>query len=96
MHPTQTFHTRRDGRTVLTMTVRGTDELKYWILGFGPHVEVLRPAALRAEVGGLLAGAARAYAGGDTATPPTPRAKPRAAGYGAAAVRAQPRKQGRN
>jgi predicted DNA-binding transcriptional regulator YafY len=96
MHRTQAFHTRRDGRTVLTMTVRGTDELKYWILGFGPHVEVLRPSALRAEVGGLLARAARAYAGGDNAAPRTPRAKPRAAGYGAAAVRTEPRKQGRN
>jgi proteasome accessory factor B len=61
IHPTQQFRTRRDGRAVLTMTVRGTDELKYWILGFGPHLEVLRPLALRAEVGRLLATAARAY-----------------------------------
>ena len=61
IHPTQEFRTRRDGRTVLSMTVRGTDELKYWILGFGPHLEVLRPALLRAEVGRLLADAARAY-----------------------------------
>ena len=61
IHPTQTFRSRRDGRAVLTMTVRGTDELKYWILGFGPHVEVLRPATLRAEVGALLATAAGKY-----------------------------------
>ena len=61
MHPTQAFRTGRDGRSVLTMTVRGTDELKYWILGFGPHLEVLRPAALRAEVGTLLTTAARKY-----------------------------------
>jgi proteasome accessory factor B len=61
IHPTQQFRSRRDGGTVLSMTVRGTDELKYWVLGFGPHVEVLRPAALRAEVAGLLSSAARAY-----------------------------------
>jgi proteasome accessory factor B len=61
IHPTQQFRPRRDGRTVLSMTVRGTDELKYWILGFGPHIEVLRPAALRNEVAALLNAAARAY-----------------------------------
>ena len=61
IHPTQQFRPRRDGSAVLTMTVRGTDELKYWILGFGPHVEVRRPASLRAEVAALLDAAARAY-----------------------------------
>ena len=61
IHPTQQFRARRDGGAVLSMTVRGTDELKYWILGFGPHVEVLRPAALRSEVAALLNSAARAY-----------------------------------
>lgn len=63
IHPTQQVRPRRDGRAVLSMTVRGTDELKYWILGFGPHVEVLQPPALRAEVGRLLAAAAHAYSG---------------------------------
>ncbi len=61
LHPTQRFRTRRGGRAVLAMTVRGTDELKYWILGFGPHIEVLSPPNLRAEVGRLLAAAAGAY-----------------------------------
>src|SRR4029450_5611575 len=61
IHPTQQFRARRDGGAVLSMTVRGTDELKYWILGFGPHVEVLRPATLRSEVAALLPAAARAY-----------------------------------
>jgi len=61
IHPTQQFRPRRDGGALLTMTVRGTDELKYWILGFGPHVEVRRPPSLRAEVAALLETAARAY-----------------------------------
>jgi proteasome accessory factor B len=61
IHPSQQLRARGDGRSVLSMTVRGTDELKYWILGFGPHVEVLRPTGLRAEVGRLLADAAQPY-----------------------------------
>jgi len=69
---------------VLSMTVRGTDELKYWILGFGPHVEVLRPeGAARHEVGrfahrrrsAVCAGGNRAAAagGGSAADARAPR-----------------------
>lgn len=61
IHPTQQFRPRRDGTWVLTLTVRGVAELRYWILGLGPHVEVLRPAALREEIAGMLARAAAAY-----------------------------------
>jgi proteasome accessory factor B len=83
IHPTQQLRTLGDGRRVLSMTVRGTDELKYWILGFGPHVEVLRPAPLRAEVGRLLSDAARPYV----------RVGPhRAAGGGAPRVARTPRR----
>jgi predicted DNA-binding transcriptional regulator YafY len=61
IHPTQRFTKRRDGRAVLTMTVRGTNELRNWILGFGPWLEVLKPSDLREEVSGLLRKAARHY-----------------------------------
>lgn len=61
IHPSQKFKPRRDGGALLTMTVRGTDELKYWILGLGPHVEVLKPASLRGDVAQLLNDAAKAY-----------------------------------
>jgi len=61
LHPTQHFRARRDGGWVLSMTVRGVAELKYWILGLGPHVEVLRPATLRGEIAAMLRAAARAY-----------------------------------
>jgi hypothetical protein len=44
------FHPRKDGMALLTMRVRGIDELTNWVLGFGPHVQVLRPAALRERV----------------------------------------------
>lgn len=61
LHPTQQFRNRRDGKTVLSMTVHGTAELTNWILGLGPYVEVLRPRRLREEVAGLLRSAAALY-----------------------------------
>lgn len=61
IHPTQRFHHRRDGKTVLSMTVRGTIELRNWILGLGPWVEVLRPRELREEISGFLEQASRLY-----------------------------------
>ncbi len=62
IHPTQEFRRRRDGTTVLTMTVRGTHELKNWVVGFGPYVEVLKPKALREEVAAAVREAAARYA----------------------------------
>ncbi len=62
IHPTQRFHRRADGKTTLTMTVRGTTELKSWILGHGPWIEVLKPRELRNEVADLLRSAAQLYA----------------------------------
>lgn len=62
IHPTQRFSKRRDGTTRLTMTVRGTTELASWILSLGPWVKVVRPRALREEVGELLASAVALYA----------------------------------
>jgi predicted DNA-binding transcriptional regulator YafY len=61
IHPTQRLIKRRDGKTVLTMAVRGTTELRNWILGFGPWLKVLKPLDLREEVSGLLRKASRNY-----------------------------------
>lgn len=61
IHPTQRFQRRRDGRTVLSMTVRGTEELKHWILGFGAYVQVLRPPELRAEIAATVRSMASLY-----------------------------------
>jgi hypothetical protein len=41
------FRPRNDRTTLLTMRVRGINELTNWVLGFWPHVKVLRLAALR-------------------------------------------------
>ena len=61
LHPTQDFTPRRDGTTLLTMTVRGTTELLPWILSLGPYVEVLKPRALREEVQQSLTDAMHVY-----------------------------------
>ncbi len=63
IHPTQRFERTREG-TVLRMTVRGTTELKNWVLSFGPYLEVLEPPSLRAEVEASLRAAAALYSQG--------------------------------
>jgi predicted DNA-binding transcriptional regulator YafY len=61
LHRSQRFEDRRDGTAVLSMTVRGTEELRNWILGFGPWIKVLKPKSLRDEVGQLHRDATRLY-----------------------------------
>lgn len=61
LHPTQRFVEQPDGTTTLTMRVRGTRELLNWILGLGPHVKVVAPESLRAEVAESLRAAERLY-----------------------------------
>jgi proteasome accessory factor B len=61
IHPTQQFHRRSDGKTTLTMKVRGTTELRNWILGFGPWLEVIKPDELRKEIADLFSAASRIY-----------------------------------
>ena len=57
------FRKQKDGTTLLTMRVRGIEELANWVLGYGAHVKVLRPAALRERVARDLRTAARLYDG---------------------------------
>ena len=61
IHRSQRFSHRRDGTTIMTMTVRGTTELANWIMSMGPWIEVLKPAALRKEIAQRHAKAARLY-----------------------------------
>ena len=61
IHRSQRFSHRRDGATIMTMTVRGTTELANWIMSMGPWIEVLKPASLRKEIAQRHAGAARLY-----------------------------------
>ena len=55
------FQPRSDGTTLVMMRVRGIDELANWVLGFGPHVMVLRPAVLRERVARDLRAASELY-----------------------------------
>ncbi|MGH7931577.1 MAG: helix-turn-helix transcriptional regulator [Candidatus Binataceae bacterium] len=61
IHPSQKFQPGPGGKTVLTMRMRGTVELRNWILSFGPWIEVLKPEVLRNEVAGMLSAAAARY-----------------------------------
>jgi len=61
IHRSQRFARRRDGTTIMTMTVRGTTELANWIMSMGPWIEVLKPAALRKEIAQRHADASRLY-----------------------------------
>ncbi len=57
----QTLEARSDGAWELQATVPLTAQLRWWLLGFGRSVEVLAPAALRAEVAAELQAAAATY-----------------------------------
>jgi len=53
IHRTQQFHRRPDGKTVLS--VRGTTEVRNWVLNFGPWLEVLKPPQLARRGRGFAA-----------------------------------------
>ena len=50
LNKTQSITGTRDGRVRIKATVADTSELRFWILGFGSSVEVIRPASLRKEL----------------------------------------------
>lgn len=60
-HPTQAVEREADGALTWVATVSGSIEIRSWILSWGPDVEVLAPAGLRAEVADLVAAAAARY-----------------------------------
>ena len=53
-HSTQKISSSRDGRILFSMTASGKEEIKAWILGFGPKAKVISPKTLRNEVEGDL------------------------------------------
>jgi predicted DNA-binding transcriptional regulator YafY len=64
IHPSQKFRRRGDGKTVLSLRVRGTTELRNFILSLGPWVKVLKPSALRNEIATLARQSAALYGNG--------------------------------
>lgn len=61
----QVAESEEDGRLLLTATVPDTNQLRVWLRGFGPWVEVLAPDSLRAELAASLREAAARYDGAD-------------------------------
>jgi proteasome accessory factor B len=49
-HPSQKMKELKDGKILLSMTASGKEEIKSWILSYGPKAEVLSPKLLRDEV----------------------------------------------
>ena len=62
-HPGERVVEEADGSLRWEATVAGPIEIRLWILSWGDDVEVVRPAALRADVAATHARAAAAYAG---------------------------------
>lgn len=49
-HPSQKLGAQPDGSLVAEFTLGTTEEIKHWIMSFGPEAEVLAPAELRQTV----------------------------------------------
>ena len=60
-HKTQRLRWDEDGSVRFFATVDGLDEIVWWVLGYGPEVEVLRPAELRHRVADLARRTLKAY-----------------------------------
>lgn len=49
-HESQSIQEQKDGSIIFEAEVAGTDEIGYWVLGWGSHAEVLEPESLREEI----------------------------------------------
>jgi proteasome accessory factor B len=49
-HPTQEVTEQEDGRVLVTLQAGGLNEIKSWLLSFGPKIEVIKPDLLRAAM----------------------------------------------
>jgi CRISPR-associated endonuclease/helicase Cas3 len=72
-HPSQESQPQPDGSLRWSARVAGVNEIRAWILGWGPDAEVLEPPDLRAEIAARLRDAAALY---ETGAAPTPSAAP--------------------
>lgn len=61
LSPDQRLTAQPDGRVLLTASVPDTEELRWWLLGFGDGVEVLTPVRLRSAVAKAVAISAGRY-----------------------------------
>ena len=61
INDSQTLNEVAPDTTELRVKVNNTEELKWWILGFGANVEVIQPVKLRDEISQELQLAATRY-----------------------------------
>lgn len=73
-HPSQRIAKQRDGSVIAEFSLDGIEEVKRWIMGFGPHATVLAPAELRDELVAELQASLRGY-GGELPAAERPRRK---------------------
>jgi predicted DNA-binding transcriptional regulator YafY len=69
-HSTQEIERLKDGRVLFRATVSGLEEVRYWVLGFGPKAKVLKPRQLADEIRQLCQSTLAQY---QDITPPNPR-----------------------
>lgn len=62
-HETQTLTPHPDGSVTLQMQLAQLEEVKSWILSFGPHAEIEAPAELRDLIAQDIAALAKRYGG---------------------------------
>jgi len=65
-HPSQSIEPRPDGSIEFEAVVAGTREIKYWILQWGAHAEVLSPPELREDMISESLKLSAVYAAGGT------------------------------
>lgn len=71
-HPSQVCNVQQDGSCVITFQLPITNDLVWWVTGYGKHARVLEPEALRARVLDHARGILSAYKpeeGGGDASP---------------------------
>lgn len=61
----QTIADMPDGRVSFTATVNNTERLRWWILSYGPYMEVIAPDSLRTETRDKINAAMSLYLNGD-------------------------------
>lgn len=70
LSPDQVLSPLPDGRLKLKANVVQTEQLRWWLLGFGDRVEVVKPKALRQELARVVSALHSTYNGGSVQSVP--------------------------
>ena len=49
-HESQKIVEQKDGSVIFEAEVAGTDEIRFWVMGWGSNAEVLEPETLRDDI----------------------------------------------